>query len=188
MEKFDPNLSQIVNFIFKKPEVVVRILQNSGYPIDMETATLQQVDRLTFEALQKKDKKFAYNLADAIANGDAYSNLATLAVSASVSLVSAVIGSMTASKEAQKQRELMWNMKMAELAQQEKLFYEQIRTQAETERIKILSNSIEKYREALQKEGTIRLRDTWIYLAGLWCAGGIIYALSLMLSKSKADA
>lgn len=187
MEKFDPNISQIVNFIFKKPEVVVRILQNSGYSIDMETATLQQIDKLTFEALQKKDEKFAYNLADAIINGDAYSNLA-VAIGAVASLAGAVIGSNTAQREGQKQRALMWNMKMAELAQNEKLTLLQIQTTAETERIKILSNSIEKYREALQKEGTIRLRDTWIYLAGLGCAVGIIYALSLMLSKPNTNA
>ena len=82
----------------------------------------------------------------------------------------------------------MWNMKMSELATQEKIAFEQIRTEAETQRFEIIANSIRKYREALQKEGTIRLRDTWIYIAGLGCAVGIIYALSLMLSKSKVDA
>ena len=188
MEKFDPNISKIVNFIFKKPEVVVRLLQNSGYSIDMDTATIQQIDKLVFEALQKKDEKFAYNLADAIVNGDAYSNLVTLAVGAVVSLASAYIGSDTAKKQGKLQRELMLNLKMAELASQEKISFEQTRTLAETERIKILANTREKYLEALQKEGTIRLRDTWIYIAGLGCAVGIIFALSLMLSKSKPNA
>jgi hypothetical protein len=185
MENFDPKISEVVNFIFEKPEVVVKILQNSGYSIDMKTATLQQIDKLTFEALANQDEKFAYDLADAIINGDLYSNAVVLAVGAVVSLGSALIGSSRAKREAQKQRQLMWNMKMAELATQEKIAYEQIRTQAETERIRILANSLEKYREALQKESTIRLRDTWIYLAGLACGIGVIYGLYLMSSKSK---
>ena len=185
MENFDPKIAEIVNFIYEKPEVVVRILQNSGYSIDMKTATLQQIDRMTFDALAKKDEKFAYDLADAIINGDLYSNAVVLAVGAVVSLGSALIGSSRAKQEARKQRELMWNMKMAELATQEKIAFEQIRTQAETERIRILANSLEKYREALQKESTIRLRDIWIYLAGLACGVGVIYGLYLMTSKSK---
>ena len=146
MENFDPKIAEIVNFIYEKPEVVVRILQNSGYSIDMKTATLQQIDRMTFDALAKKDEKFAYDLADAIINGDLYSNAVVLAVGAVVSLGSALIGSSRAKQEARKQRELMWNMKMAELATQEKIAFEQIRTQAETERIRILANSLEKYR------------------------------------------
>jgi hypothetical protein len=185
MENFNPKISEIVDFIFKKPEVVVKILQKSGYSIDMKTATLQQIDRMTFDALAKKDEKFAYDLADAIVNGDLYSNAVVLAVGAVVSLASAFIGSSSAEKEGERQRQLMWNMKMAELATQEKIALEQIRTQAETERIRILANSLEKYREALQKESTIRLRDTWIYLAGLACGIGIIYGLYLISSKSK---
>jgi hypothetical protein len=185
MENGNENISKIVDFIFKKPEVVVKILQKSGYSIDMKTATLQQIDKMTFDALANKDEKFAYDLADAIINGDLYSNAVTIVIGAVVALASAVIGANSASREATKQRELMWNMKMAELATQEKIAYEQIRTQAETERIKIFSNSLLKYREALQKESTIRLRDTWIYIVGLGCGIGIIYGLTLMTSQSK---
>ena len=64
MENFDPKISEVVNFIFEKPEVVVKILQKSGYSIDMKTATLQEIDKMTFDALAKKDEKFAYDLAD----------------------------------------------------------------------------------------------------------------------------
>jgi hypothetical protein len=185
MENFNPKISEIVDFTFKKPEVVVKILQNSGYSIDMKTATLQEIDRMTFNALAKKDEKFAFDLADAIINGDLYSNAVVLGVGAAVSLASALIGSSSAKKQAEEQRKLMWNMKMAEISTQEKIAFEQIRTQAETERIRILANSLLKYREALQKESTIRLRDTWIYLAGLACGIGVIYGLYLMSSKSK---
>jgi len=102
-----------------------------------------------------------------------------------VSLGTSLLGSSRAKKEAEKQRQLMWNLKVAEIASNEKLVYEQIRTQGETARIDILANSLGKYREALQKESTIRLRDTWIYVAGIGCGTGIIYGVYLMSSKSK---
>jgi hypothetical protein len=105
-----------------------------------------------------------------------------------VSVGMSFFGAESASKEAQKQREMMWNLKMAEIASNEKIAYEQIRTQNETERIRILAESLEKYREALQKESTIRLRDTWIYVAGLGCGTGVIYGLFLMYSKSNSNA
>lgn len=104
-----------------------------------------------------------------------------------VSIGASLIGQSSARKQAEKQRQLMWNMKVAELATQEKIALEQIRTSNETERIKILSDSLLKYREALQKESTIRLRDTWIYVASLGCGTGLLYALSLMFSKSASN-
>ena len=106
-------------------------------------------------------------------------------VGAVASIGSALIGSNRAKREAEKQRQLMWNLKMAELATAEKIEFEKIRTQEETERIRILANSLEKYREALQKESTIRLRDTWIYVAGLGSGIGAIYGVYLIGSKSK---
>jgi hypothetical protein len=138
MKSLNPDISKIVNFIYDKPEVVVRILQKSGYSINIKTATLQQIDKLTFEALANKDEQFNSDLSEAIANGDLYSNIAPLIVSGVISLASSLIGGFGASNEARKQREMMWNLKMAELAQNEKLTYEQIRTGAETERISIL--------------------------------------------------
>ena len=104
-----------------------------------------------------------------------------------VSVGMSFFGAESASKEAQKQRELMWNLKMAEIASNEKIAYEQIRTQNETERIRILAESLEKYREALQKESTIRLRDTWIYVASLGAGTGVLYGLYLMGSKSGSN-
>ena len=105
-----------------------------------------------------------------------------------VSIGTSFLGAESAKKEGQKQRELMWNLKMAEIASNEKIAYEQIRTQNETERIRILADSLRLYREALQKESTIILRDTWIYVAGLWCGTGVIYGLFLMYSKSNSNA
>ena len=105
-----------------------------------------------------------------------------------VSFTTSLLGAGRAKKEAEKQRNLMRDIKVAEIASNEKLVYEQIRTQNETARIDILANSMLKYREALQKESTVRLRDTWIYVAGLGCGTGIIYGISLMYSKSNKNA
>ena len=105
-----------------------------------------------------------------------------------VSIGTTLLGAGRAKKEAQKQRDLMLLVEQAKIASNEKIMYEQIRTGNETQRLGIFADNTRKYREALQKESTIRLRDTWIYLAGLGSAVGIIYALSLMLSKSTVNA
>jgi hypothetical protein len=109
--------------------------------------------------------------------------VAGIAVSVGTSLLSAD----ASKKQANKQREMMWNMHLLDLAEEEKIAMETIRTTAETDRIKILSDSMGKYREALQKESTIRLRDTWIYVAGLGAGTGVIYGVFLMASKSSSN-
>ena len=73
MEYFNSNIPEIIDFIFKKPEVVLEILQKNDYPIQLETATLQLIDELTFNALENRDEAFAYDLASAIKN-DAVEN------------------------------------------------------------------------------------------------------------------
>lgn len=105
-----------------------------------------------------------------------------------VSIGTSLLGADASKKQASKQRELVWNMHLADMAQQEKIAEDQIRTTAETDRIKILSDSLEQYREALQKESTIRLRDTWIYIAGLGAGTSALYAVFLMASKSDSNA
>lgn len=107
--------------------------------------------------------------------------------STAVSIGTSLLGASNARDMAQKQRDLTWNIHLADMAQQEKQFNEQLQTSSETERIKILSDSLLKYREALQKESTIRLRDTWIYVAGLGAGTGVLYAISLMYSKSNGN-
>jgi hypothetical protein len=105
-----------------------------------------------------------------------------------VSIGTSFLGADTAKKEGAKQRQLMWDIHMADLAEQERVAMEELRTSSETDRIRILSESLRKYREALQKESTIRLRDTWIYVAGLGAGTGVLYGLYLMSSKSTSNA
>ena len=102
-----------------------------------------------------------------------------------VSIGSTLLGAKNAKKEAQRQRDQMWSIEQAKIASNEKLVYEQIRTGNETQRLQLFADNARKYREALQKESTIRLRDTWIYVAGIGCGTGVIYGVYLMASKGK---
>jgi len=114
----------------------------------------------------------------------AYVTVAAIVVSTGMSIFSAD----SASKQADKQREQMWNIAKLQSATQEKIALEELRTMSETQRIAFLAENLRKYRESLQKESTIRLRDTWIYVAGLGAGTGVIYAISLMYSKSSSNA
>jgi len=100
-----------------------------------------------------------------------------------VSLVTSVLGSKASQKTAKAQLKQAWDAKVAEIASNEKLTLEQIRTSNETERIKIFLDNVKDYRVSLQKESTIRLRDSWIYIASLGCGTGVLYGISLMYSK-----
>jgi hypothetical protein len=101
-------------------------------------------------------------------------------VSAGMSL----FGAESAKKQAKKQREQLWNQEVMKNALNEKLTMVQIQADAETKRLGFLSDGLLKYKESLQKESTVRLRDTWIYVASLGAGTGVIYAVSLMASKS----
>ena len=95
-----------------------------------------------------------------------------------------IFGAESAKKTAEKQMAQIWNQETMKLASQEKLALEEIRTSNETKRLEFFANASLKYRESLQKESTIRLRDTWIYVASLGAGTGVIYAVSLMASKT----
>jgi len=102
-----------------------------------------------------------------------------------VSLVTSVIGGARAKKEAQKQRELQKAMFLANLTSQEKLKYEELKLLGETERTKILADSLLGYKIALQKESTQRLKDTWIYIAGSGLGISLIYGVALIGGSYK---
>ena len=112
-----------------------------------------------------------------------YIAVAGIAVSVGTSL----LGNEASKKTAQKQIDAMRSIEMAKIAEQEKVELEKLRVMSETQRIGFMSDSLEKYREALQKESTIRLRDSWIYVASLGCGTGVLYAISLMYSKSGSN-
>ena len=179
MAQLQPLYKKLSYFIFEQPEVVVVILQQYGYDIDLQTATLSQINDLVFKAIYTDDNvDFAKSLDNAITN-NGYNNIAPVVIMGAVSLVSSLLGNASAKKQAEKQRELQKQLKLSELALTERLAMEKIRAEQETARTTILANSLLAYRNTLQIESTARLKDTWLYVTGLGIGMGIFYGLYL---------
>lgn len=171
---------KINDFIYEKPEVVVIILQQFGYDIDLQTATLTQITKLVYSALYlNQNVDFAQALDNAIAN-DGENNIIPVIVGA---VVSGVIGGLFGSSEGQKNRDLQRKLALAQLSMNEKLTEEKIRADQESARLNILANTLLEYRTTLQKESTARLKDTWLYVTGLGIGLGILYGVFLIGSK-----
>jgi hypothetical protein len=179
MDKITPVDKQINDFIYDKPDVAVVLLQQFGYNIELKTATLSQIIKLVYTALYiNQDKPFAEALDSAIANDGELNVVAIIA-----SIISSAIGGVVAMSEGNKNRALQKKLVLAQLSVDEKLSEEKIRAEQETARLGILVNSLLEYRKTLQKESTIRLRDTWLYVTGLGIGLGILYGVYLIGSK-----
>lgn len=100
-----------------------------------------------------------------------------------LSLGTSIIGGASAKKQAEKSRELEKQIKLAELSVNEKLTADKIRAEQENIRAGLLVQSLTSYRETLQKESTIRLRDTWLTTTGTGIGLGVLYGLYLMTSN-----
>lgn len=175
---------KVADFIYKKPDLVVAILKESGYDISIDNATLRQINDLTFTALFNQEEPFTTKF-KTIYDSDGYLNFEPISMSimAGASIVSSIIGGARAKKEAKKQRELQKAMFLANLTSQEKLKYEELKLQGETARTQILANSLKDYKIALQQEGTQRLKDTWLYLVGAGLAISMFYGLFLFTKE-----
>lgn len=174
---------KINDFIYEKPDVAVVILQQFGYDIKLQTATLPQITKLVYTALYiNEDEPFAQALENAMVN-DGENNIAPLLVSAGVSLIGSIAGGLFGSSEGDKNRALQKKIALAQMSMDEKLSAEKIRADQETARLTILSNTILAYRTTLQKESTARLKDTWLYVTGLGIGLGILYGVYLIGSK-----
>lgn len=173
---------KIADFIYKKPEVVVAILKESGYDISVDTATLRQINELTFTALFNEEEPFTSKFKK-VYGGDEYLNIVPLLVMGGASVVSSLIGGFGAKKQAKKQRDLQKALFLSDLTFKNKLEYEKLKLQGETDRTQILANSLKDYRVALQQESTKRLRDTWIYVVGIGLSISFIYGTYLTLKE-----
>jgi hypothetical protein len=100
-----------------------------------------------------------------------------------VSIGTSFLGGASAKKQAEKTRELQKQMKLAELSLNEKLTADKIRADQENIALGIVVQSLTSYRETLQKESTIRLRDTWLTTTGTGIGLGVLYGLYLMTSN-----
>jgi hypothetical protein len=180
MENLSPEEQRISDFIYNKPEVVVMMLNHHNYNISMDTATLSKINELVFKALYiDNNMDFAKDFDSAIAN-DGFLGFVMIAIA----VVSAVVTAIMASDKAKKERALQKAISMANLSQNEALAMEELRADSETDRTKILTNSLLDYRNSLQLQSTIQLKDTWVYLLGLTVAGSLIYTIFL-LSENK---
>lgn len=181
MNNKDFAVKRISDFIYKKPQIVVAILKESGYDISLDTATLRQINELTFNALYDGDVNFTTKL-EKVMQTNEYLYIAPL-VGIGISALTSLFGGFTAQEEAKKQRELQKAMFLADLSSKEMLEAEKNKLTGEIERTKILANSIGDYRIALQKESTKRIRDTWITVAMYGLTASFLYGTYLMFSK-----
>lgn len=171
---------KINDFIYEKPDVVVILLQQSGYNIELKTATLPQITKLVYTALYiNKDEDFANLFDNAIAN-DGYNNFISIAIA----IITSIVGGVVAGIEGDKNRSLQKKLAIAQLSMDEKLAEEKIRSDQEIARLGILANTLLDYKKFLQKESTIRIKDTWLYVTGLGIGLGILFGVYLIGSKS----
>ena len=70
----------------------------------------------------------------------------------------------------------MLNMKLMELASNEKLTYSNIQAMKEQGRIEILTNTITEYSISLQKEATLRQKDTALFVGIMGVGLAVVYA------------
>lgn len=181
MEQNQAIAKKINDFIYQQPEVVVVILQQFGYDIDLKTATLSQITEFVYNAIYNDNTPFIEALANAIEN-DGQSNILPALAIAGVSAIASYFGG---AEEGRKNRDLQKSIALAQMSMQEKLSEEQLRVEQETARMGILVNSLLEYRKTLQKESTARLKDTWLYVTGLGIGLGILYGVYLIGTPSK---
>ena len=172
MKKLPYQLQILNNFIYEKPHIVVRILKENGIKVS-NRPTLPEIINLSVQAIANDNKEFVEDVYKAIETGDE-SNFdpITLGVSAVLSIGSAIFGS----KQAEKQRQAMFNAKLMELESTERLTREQIQAMKETERLKILSNTLTDYALGLQGESTKRQRDTALFVGIMGVGLAVMYA------------
>jgi hypothetical protein len=184
MEKPTAIDKKINDFIYDKPDVVVVILQQYGYDIDLKTATLPQITKLVYTALYiNQDEPFAKALENSMLN-DGQNNILPL-VAIGISVLSSVASGFLGASEGEKNRELQKKLALAQLSMDEKLSEEKIRADQETARLGILANTLLAYRNTLQKESTARIKDTWLYVTALGIGLGILFGVYLIGTSSK---
>lgn len=176
-----PHIDQVITeFIYLKPEIVAKILKSNGYSLPSKL-TLPIITEKTFNAIyEDENKKFISDLGTAIDNPE-FANIIPLIIGAVVAITSALISAKAARKARQSQERIFF----AQMAQARFLEEERIRTGAETERTRILLNTLQQYQSDLQTQSTQRIKDVWIYTGMIAVSIGIIYGLSILLTPSK---
>ena len=100
-----------------------------------------------------------------------------------ISIGTSLIGAQAGKKAAEAQIQAQKDIASANLAADEKYKYEELRTNAETARAKLLIDSLTTNRSNLYTQSTKRLSDTSLYVVALGVSVGITYGIALMGSK-----
>jgi hypothetical protein len=178
MKKIDPTDKVIQSLIYERPDVIVRILNDNGYSVS-KNPTLQEITEKTFKAIyEDTNKQFIEKLDILITTGE-YNNAIGLILGVGSSIISGILGS----SQAKRQRELQQKIAIANLENEKLLGEEKLRVYGETERTKILANSLLSYRTSLQSESTQRQKNVYIYLISIGLGISIIYGTNLLLSE-----
>lgn len=163
-------------FVYEKPEVVVDILNNNGYSTSKKV-TLNEIIEKSARAIASGDQKFTRDFENASSNADY--NIVGAVAGGVLSVASAFIGS----RQAKKNRELQARIALAQLETDRLLGEEELRLLGETERTRILANSLTEYRKALQGESTERQKNVYIYLIAIGLGIAIIYSSTVLIKN-----
>lgn len=181
---------KISDFIYDRPELVAVLLSKYGYTVSIENKRLiniiTELNTETFKLLYSGNEKFADDLAS-LMQGEGYSNFVAEVIGFVGAFGSSLITAFTGQDIAKKQRELQENIANATRASEEKLANAKLATMSETERIKMIGDSITNSSILEQKRATMKLNNTWIYIAGIGGILGILYGISLIFTKKKKN-
>jgi hypothetical protein len=170
MEQLTPQEQQISDFIYNYPDVVVGLLNKYGYDISVDTATLPEINQGVFNAIYVDGNISFTNDFDKAISSEGFFNFIMEFFNVAMSAFKAKQDSDLADK----MRDTIRTTTLANLSQQEKLANEELKSKSETERTKILANTLLAYRQTLQMESTSRLKGSGVYVLGLAIGLGII--------------
>jgi len=170
---------QILNdFIWEKPQVVVKLLKENGIKVS-RNPILPEITQKSVQAIADNNVSFVRDVTNAIkSNDEANFDPITLGVSALLTIGGAIFGG----RQAKKNREAMITAKLMELNNNEKLTLANIQAMKEQGRIKIMTDTILAYATALQSEATQRQKDTTLFI-GIMAIGLAIVYSSIQIFK-----
>ena len=183
MEKIETSDRLLAEFIFRQPEEAARILRRHGYSPGTPVTLDSLADAMFRAAYLDSSPALLEDVDKAIASGG-YSNWVAIAITAVISIASMI----TSSNQAKKARKLQERIAIAQLSNAKLLQEEAIRTGAETERTRILLETLKQYQSDLQNQSTQRLKNVWVFVLILGCSIGVaIGVATLISSKPKGN-
>tara|TARA_R110000824_G_scaffold6362_2_gene29508 strand:- start:9091 stop:9633 length:543 start_codon:yes stop_codon:yes gene_type:complete len=180
MEKLPIQLQILNDFIWEKPQVVVKLLKENGIKVSSKP-TLPEIIRKSVQAVTDENQGFIDDVDREIrTEGESGVIFTTaLVVSSLISIGGAIFGA----SQAKKQRKAMLNMKLMDLASNEKLTYANIQAMKEQGRIEILTNTLLEYGKALQSESTQRQKDTGLFIGIMGVGLAVVYATTQIFKE-----